>query len=119
MLAGLEAAYKKNPRNETAVLDYVDLLMAGEKQSEAVKVVLAALVDSPASRLIEARALELLEDAPDPAAYAQFLEQRLELAPDRIDLRFRLVKASYALGRDADAEQDFKAVLATPAWAEV
>jgi len=119
MLAGLEAAYRKNPRNETAVLDYVDLLVAGEKQSEAVKVVLAALADSPASRLIETRALELLEDSPDPATYAQFLEQRLEIAPDRIDLRFRLVKAYYALGRDADAGQDFKAVVAGLAPDEV
>ncbi|NLT70886.1 MAG: hypothetical protein GXX91_09350, partial [Verrucomicrobiaceae bacterium] len=112
MLAVLQAAYEANPGNETSVLDYVDLLIASEKRSEAVKVILAALADSPGSRLIESRALELLETSPDPADYADFLEQRLEIAPDRADLRFRLVKAYYALGRDADAEQDFKTLVA-------
>ncbi len=119
MLAALEAAYQKNPRNETSVLDYVDLLVASERQSEAVKVALAALAESPASRRIEARALELLEVSPDPAAYAVFLGQRLEIAPDRSDLRFRLVKAYYALGRDADAGQDFKTLVAGLAPEEV
>jgi len=112
MLATLEAAYKKNPKNESSVLDYVDLLVASEKQSEAVKVALAALLASPNSRLIESRALEMLEASPDPAIYADFLEQRLEVSPNRSDLRFRLVKVYYALGRDADAGQDFKTLVA-------
>lgn len=112
MLATFNTAYRENPKNETAVLDYVDLLVASEKQSEAVGVVRAALSESPNSRLIESRALDLLESSPDPAAYADFLEQRLEVSPDRSDLRFRLVKAYYALGRDADAGQDFKTLVA-------
>src|SRR5690606_20301598 len=66
MLAVLKAAYEANPGNETSVLDYVDLLIASEKRSEAEEIVLAALVDSPGSRLIESRALELLETSPDP-----------------------------------------------------
>lgn len=119
MLAVLEAAYQANPGNETSVLDYVDLLIASEKRSDAIKVVLAALADAPGSRLIESRALELLETSPDPADYANFLEQRLEIAPDRADLRFRLVKAYYALGRDADAGQDFKTLVAGLELAEL
>lgn len=112
MLAMREDAYKKNPRVDASVLDYIDLLAASEKRTEAVKVALAALAESPNSRLIESRGLELLESSPDPAAYADFLEQRLEVSPDRSDLRFRLVKAYYALGQDADAEQDFKTLVA-------
>ena len=112
MLAMREDAYKKNPRVDASVLDYIDLLAASEKRTEAVKVALASLAESPNSRPIESRGLELLESSPDPAAYADFLEQRLEVSPDRSDLRFRLVKAYYALGQDADAEQDFKTLVA-------
>lgn len=112
MLASLEAAYRKNPLSETAVLDYTELLIASEKRAEAVTLILAAALSQPRSPLIEARAIELLESAPDLKAYSQFLTQRLESEPERIDLRFRLVKALYAQGQDAAAEQDFKAVVA-------
>ncbi len=119
MLEILKTAYLNNPRVEISVLDYVDMLAASERQTEAVKVILAALAESPGSRLTESRALELLETAPDPAAYVTLLEQRLELAPDRSDLRFRLIKAYYAAGRDADAAQDFKTLVAGVAPNEV
>ena len=112
MLNTLEAAYRKNPSSETAALDYTELLIASEKRVAAITAILAASAALPQSSLIEARALELLESGPDVKAYSQFLVQRLEREPARIDLRFRLVKAFYAQGQDAAAEQDFKAVVA-------
>jgi len=112
MLNSLKEAYRKNPLSEVAALDYAELLIASEKRAEAIALILAASAVLPQSSLIEARALELLESAPDPKVYSQFLVQRLEREPARIDLRFRLVKSLYAQGQDAAAEQDFKAVVA-------
>jgi tetratricopeptide (TPR) repeat protein len=66
----------------------------------------------PKSRLLETRAIEVLEAEGDLEGLANLLTDRLELEPDRPDLRFRLVKAGYALRRDAAAEQDFRTVVA-------
>ena len=45
-------------------------------------------------------------------AYESFLQDRLELNPERRELRLELVKVRYSLGMDADASQDFQAVVA-------
>ncbi|MEM6915246.1 MAG: PQQ-binding-like beta-propeller repeat protein, partial [Verrucomicrobiota bacterium] len=66
----------------------------------------------PSSNLIEDRALDLLEAANEPVVEEEFLESRLENNPERTDLRFRLVKILYTLGKDAEAEQDFEVVVA-------
>ncbi len=111
-VASLETAVRSNPESEAAVLDYAEALVAVERRSEAVDALTSALVRLPNSRLIETRALEWLESASDLETSARFLTDRLETDPARLDLRFRLVKVEYALGRDADAEQDFEAVVA-------
>jgi len=108
----LRKAWEKNRENESAALDYAEFLVAGERQGDAVDVLVESAARLPESGVIEARALELLESINDPAAYERFLERRLEAQPERSDLRFRLVKVHYALGKDGDAEQDFKAVVA-------
>ena len=101
-----------NPESEVAVLDYAEALVAVERRNEAVTVLTTALNRLPKSSLIETRALEWLESSSDLENFFRFLTDRLEADPARLDLRFRLVKVEYALGRDAAAEQDFKAVVA-------
>ncbi len=112
MLKTLERNLRDNPLDETAILDLAELLIAMERRSEAVDLLVRSAEILPQSQPIETRTVELLESVSDYAAYKTFLEQRLEVYPDRSDLRFRLVQIEYALGNDADAEQEFKAVIA-------
>lgn len=112
LLATLEEAFRKNPASEAVVLDYAEALVAVENPDKAENLLVDALVVLPNSNPLESRLLELFEHHPDSVSYSRFLEKRLELFPDRIDLRFRLVKANYALGKDSAAEQDFKVVVA-------
>jgi len=112
LLAILEEAYRKNPGSEAVILDYAEALVACERSADAVNRLVDALLVLPKSQLVETRLLELFESSPDTISYSRFLEKRLESFPDRIDLRFRLVKVNYALGKDSAAEQDFKVVVA-------
>ena len=112
MLKTLERNYENNPLDETAVLDLAELLIAMERRSDAVDLLVKSAEVLPQSPTIETRTVELLESVSDYSAYKTFLEQRLETNPERVDLRFRLVQIEYALGHDADAEQEFKAVIA-------
>lgn len=112
LLGKFEAAYRAKPEGETVLLDFVEALVAAERRNEAVQLLLSNAAILPKSGPIETRVLEVLEDAASDADLVRFLEQRLEADPARLDLRFRLVKANYALGRDPVAEQDFKAVVA-------
>lgn len=108
----LEKAHSANPGSEAAALDYAGALVAVERRDDAIAVVTAALTRLSKSALLESRALEWLEGGADSEAYARFLAERLEADPARLDLRFRLVKVQYSLGRDAAAEQDFRTVVA-------
>jgi predicted Zn-dependent protease len=112
LLASLAATAKAKPDDEGAQLDHGEALLATELRKEAASQFLAAATRLPKSRLLETRALEVLEANGDLEALAGLITERLELEPDRLDLRFRLVKAEYALGRDAAAEQDFRTVVA-------
>ncbi|MDF2374651.1 MAG: PQQ-binding-like beta-propeller repeat protein [Verrucomicrobiales bacterium] len=112
IIAKFKKAHDEQPESETAALDYAEILIASEKQSEAIRIILNAATKLSSSRLIESRALELLLSGNDPRALEAFLEERLEVDPERADLRFQLVKVRYALGKDAGAEQDFKVVVA-------
>ncbi|MDF1657281.1 MAG: PQQ-binding-like beta-propeller repeat protein [Verrucomicrobiales bacterium] len=112
IVAKFKKAYEDQPGNETAALDYAEILIASEQQTKAIQVILSAATTQSSSSLIEARALELLLSGNDSSALESFLEGRLEVDPERADLRFQLVKVRYALGKDAEAEQDFKAVVA-------
>lgn len=112
MLKTLRRNFQKNPNSETAILDLAELLVAMERRSEAVDLLVQSAEVLPQSQIIESRAVDLLESVSDYGAYKTFLEQRLETNPERSDLRFRLVQIEYALGNDAEAEQEFKAVIA-------
>lgn len=112
LLTEFREAFEKDPKNESALLDYIDLLIASDLQSEASKLLVEYASILPQTVLVEGRALSLLESLQDPSAMELFLSARLELDPERVDLRFRLVKALYALKRDADAAQEFQAVIA-------
>ncbi|MEC5127858.1 PQQ-binding-like beta-propeller repeat protein [Verrucomicrobiales bacterium BCK34] len=112
MLATAAARYQENPESEALIFDYAELLVASEKQAEAAKLLVDRSAVLSESSAIEIRALELLEEVNDTSLYKKYLETRLEQQPDRADLRFRLVKIHYAIGEDADAQQDFKSVVA-------
>lgn len=111
-LASLEAAAKARADDEGARLDYAEALVAAERKTEASQELADAAARLPSSKLLETRALELFESSGDLESLASFLEGRLEGDPGRLDLRFRLVKAEYAMRRDADAGQDFRTVVA-------
>lgn len=111
-LETLRNGWLSNPKSEVAALDYAEVLAAAELRDEAVEVLLQASREIPQSTLLEARVVDLLEILGDRIRLAAYLVERLDLAPDRDDLRLRLVKVSYALGRDAEAEQDFRVVVA-------
>ncbi len=112
LLGQYKTTFEENPKNVAALLDYIDLLVASDLQTQAKELLLKQAAELPQSALVEDRSLSLLESLQDPAAMEQFLNERLELDPERSDLRFRLVRALYALKRDGDAEQEFGAVIA-------
>lgn len=112
MLKSLENAFKENPSSESRILDYAELLVASERNEEAAELLVSSAGVLPASASIESRAFELLDAGGNLALSEKFLMERLELSPERSDLRFRLVKVLYARGDDAAAEQDFQAVVA-------
>jgi len=111
-LGSLRRAYEERPESETAALDYAEALLAGERRREAAQVLSASAGALPASVLLESRAIEILESINDSDVFERFLAERLELDPERADLRFRLVKIYFSLRRDAEAEQEFRVVLA-------
>ncbi|MEN8716748.1 MAG: PQQ-binding-like beta-propeller repeat protein [Verrucomicrobiales bacterium] len=112
MLADYRKAFEENTKNESAALEYAELLNASEKKAEAGAILVAAAPIMGSGGAVETRSLALLEVLAKPDVSEAFLSLRLEDEPERTDLRFRLVKARYALGKDADAEQDFAAVIA-------
>lgn len=112
LIASLQAALTANPQSESAILDLVEALMAGERRNEAATLVQESLAKLPKSPLLEARALEIYDLIDNHLATRNLLVARLEVDPDRSDLRFRLVRELYALGEDGAAEQEFSTVLA-------
>lgn len=111
MLSEARSRYEKSPENESAVLEYAEMLAASELRRDAVKVLTEAAGALPHSERIEGAAIELLERLGDEKGLANFLENRLALAPDRADFRFRLAKVSYLLGKSGEAERHLETVL--------
>ncbi|MDF1859769.1 MAG: PQQ-binding-like beta-propeller repeat protein [Verrucomicrobiales bacterium] len=112
MLEDFRATFVESPDSENAALEYAEILVASEMQSKAAEVLVQAASFFTSGGLMESRAVDLIHGIGDLNASEAFLEARLEDDPERADLRFQLVKVHYALGRDADAEQDFKVVVA-------
>jgi tetratricopeptide (TPR) repeat protein/outer membrane protein assembly factor BamB len=112
LITSLQAALEVNPQSESAILDLVETLMAGERRDEAATLLQEGLAKLPKSSLLESRALEIFDLIDNHFATRNLLIGRLEVDPDRSDLRFRLVRELYALGEDGAAEQEFSTVLA-------
>ena len=118
LLERSHSAYEAAPNKETNVLDYVEVLLAGGNATEALRVLRAASGTLPESARIEEKTLSLLEKQSSLEAFSDFLSSRLELHPDRPDLRYRLVKSHYAMDNPLAASQDFDLVLASLEGAE-
>lgn len=112
MLAKKKAAYEAAPEKDTAILEYVDLLLAVDRRKGAAEILLKGSDALPESKLIEEKTLELLRVLSDNKRLEKYLESKLERNPSLLPLRYELVKVRYALGKALDADQDFKAVLA-------
>ena len=111
LLEQARARYEKSSGSETSVLEYAELLAVSEQRREAVKLLQRETEALPESERIERRLLTLLEQLNDQKALREYLARRVELNPERADLRYRLVKVLYSLGRRADAEPQLDRVL--------
>ncbi|MCB1229097.1 MAG: PQQ-binding-like beta-propeller repeat protein [Verrucomicrobiae bacterium] len=111
LLAEAKARYEANAPSESSVLEYAELLAVNERRREAVKLLQQATEELPQSERIERRLLGLLEQLNDQKALQAYLNQRVARFPDRTDLRYRLVKTLYALGRKDEAKPHLDEVL--------
>ncbi len=111
LLARSRQAYEENPEKETAILDYAEILAAGGRSAEALEVLRKGAERVPGSTQIEERVLDMLKRKTDPGDLIGFLESRLDDAPDRLDLRYRLVQARYLGGDPVAAERDLSLLL--------
>ena len=112
MLKTVRDKFQKNPQDVSAILDMAEMLIANEKRGDAADLLADSSIELPKSELLEAKAIKELRAHADYQRFEQYLEERLEVNPDRGDLRLELVKVRYALGKDLDATQDLRAVLA-------
>ncbi len=99
------------PANESALIDWVETLIAADQQKEAINVLLTASPRFPKSVFLESETMKLLENSGDYARFVGYLSERLESEPERLDLRFRLSKAEFAIGQDDAGLQDFLVVI--------
>ena len=111
LLQRSKTVYEKTPGKETAILDYTEILIASGRADEALRILQKGSGALPESTRIEMGAIELLEKKMDVRALISFLNSRLELRPERPDLRYRIVKAHYQNNDSLAAEQDFELVL--------
>ena len=111
VLKSARAAWAAAPSSEVAALDLAGLLAACELRREALQVLLEAAGRLPLSLPLETAALEMLERLGDEAGIRDFLRDRLNAQPNRIDLAGRLAVAQYASGEPAEAARSFDRLL--------
>ncbi|MFK5920686.1 MAG: PQQ-binding-like beta-propeller repeat protein [Verrucomicrobiota bacterium] len=104
--------YEKNPMNESAVLDYAELLSANEMRRRAAEVLVSAANRLPKSESLEKEALRLLDRLGDEAGMLLFLQKRLQGESGREDLQYRLVKAEYLAGKTVEARKRLEKIIA-------
>ncbi len=104
--------FEENPGSEAAAHDLAEVLVASELRKDALEVLLAASRLLPYSEAIESRTLEILDRLGDERSARSFLEERLEAFPERLDLRYRLVKALYLTGLSSEAGEAFEGIVA-------
>ncbi len=88
----------KGPAQESAALDYAGLLSVAGQRRKAASILIAASAAIPASGRLEKAVLDVLDRLGDEKQMLGFLQTRVELQPERSDLRFRLVKSQYLAG---------------------
>lgn len=103
LLEQAKLRYEKQPLNESAVLEYAEVLSANEMRRKALEVLLAGARRLPESESLEKEALRWLDRLGDEKGLLVFLQERLKLHADRDDLRYRLVKAEYLAGENQSA----------------
>ncbi len=111
MLAAARRRFEETPRSESAALDLAELLVASELRRDALEVLLQASEAVPASEHIERKTLEILDRLGDDRSAHRYLEERIARFPERLDLRYRLVKALFLVGKPDDARAQFEALL--------
>jgi len=112
MIESARVRWQEAPGDGEAVMRFSDLLLAANRSEEALAVLRDAALAAPGSTAVEERALSLLETMSDSGELRTFLESILDKQPERVDLRFRLVKVLFRLGKDAEAGQDLEVVKA-------
>lgn len=112
MLSKKKATYLENKSSEIAILDYSDLLVAIGNRAEAIRITKEGSISVPNSIALEKQALSLIEKGTDRTILVDFLTQKLEDQEERIDLRYRLVKAHFEANDTYSANQDWGVVLA-------
>ena len=102
--------FEDNPGSEAAALDLAEVLVASELRKDALEVLLAASKKLPYSEPIERKTIEILDRLGDERSAQGYLEERIEAFPERLDLRYRLVKALYLTGLSKEAAGKFEAI---------
>ena len=107
MLHAARSAWEAGRNSEPAALDLTELLIACELRREALDVLMQAGKALPKSERLERATLTLLERLGDERAMRDYLDARVKEQPGREDLRYRLIKAHFALGSREQAAQAF------------
>ena len=111
LLAAARARHEGNPKSESAILEYSELLIVSELRRDALTILRAGSQSLPSSERIEKQLLTLLDQLNDPLVLNEYLEERVAAFPDRPELRYRLVKNLYDLGKREQAVAQLDKVL--------
>ena len=103
MIAIAKKRVVDSPGDVSAVISLADLLIGFERYRSALEQLQEASEQMPDARVLEQATLTLLDRMRDETARAEFLEKRLKREPARRDLRGKLARSFYLLGRDKEA----------------
>lgn len=110
LLQAAREKYEAQPESVEVVLDLVELLLATGLRKDAAEVLVESSERMPHSQPLEQKALEVLDRLGEDEQTLAYLDARLEQAPERIDLRYRMVQALYLVGDEAGAAAEFQTV---------
>ena len=116
LLAAAKARYEGNSKSESAILEYAELLIVSELRRDALALLREGSTALPSSERIEKQLLSLLDQLGDPLILEEYLEERVAAFPDRPELRYRLVKNLYDLGKREEAKRLLS--LRRPIWSQ-
>lgn len=111
MLAAAKARLEKSNYAEADVLNLASLLAGFNRQREALTLLTEAQTRQPKSAKIEQQILNLYGNLKDERGKAKFIAARLKARPDRADLRNEYVRTLFLVGREREAEAQFKTLI--------